>query len=374
MSRTCLFHISGNQYLPFPAAHHTRRIWDELARDFEEYHIIARSKDNRYIHSVDGSIHLHLLPSFGKRMWPFFFLSWLLPYFILRYKPTHLLAQCPVLGGFSAAICSLFFRIPLLIELHGTQYFLPARPGWKGIVEHILYRWISHVAFFSARRIRSLSEDMSERIMQIYGESVYKKTVVIPNRVDLGIFKYFKETYEIHGAIKIITIGNFSKNKNHCALIEDLSNMGIDFKLTIIGSGSLKEEYLKLSDRLCVRDRIEIMCLDHKSLAALLPQQDIYIHYSLSEGVSRAILEAMAVGLPVVSTRVGFIKGILSNAENAILIDKPYAAGLETAVRSLMTSEETRRHIGISARHLIENHYEWSQVFDSYRAAIKGMR
>ena len=356
MKHTCLFHVSPNHYSPFPAMHHTRRIWDELSKGFDEYHVIARGESNRYVHSVEGAVHLHLLPACGKRMWPFFFLSWLIPIFVLRYKPTHMLAQCPVLGGLAAGFCAKIYRIPIFVELHGAHYFRPARPGWKGVVEHFVYRYLSGLTFWAATRIRSLSEDMSEHVLHVYGEEANRKVIVIPNRVDLNIFQFFKTSYESPECLRIISIGSFSSNKNYCALIEDLCKTKIDFKLTLVGAGPLKEEYLNIADRFHVRNRLKIAeNLSHQSLAELLPKHDIYIHYALSEGVPRAILEAMATGLPVIATRVGFIKGVLSDEENAIVIDKPYADGLVNSVKRLAVSEDLRKRLGVAARNTIHH-------------------
>lgn len=374
MTHSCLFHISGNHFPPFPATHHTSRIWDELAKGFDEYHVIARGESYGYSHSIKGSIHLHLLPAFGKRMWPFFFLSWLLPWFVLRYKPTHLLAQCPVLGGLSAAFCAKVFRIPLFVEIHGAHYFEYARPGWKGIIEHVIYKWFSRITFLAATRIRSLSEDMSERIAQVYGETIFKKVVVIPNRVDLDIFKFVKESYETNGYLSVITVGSFVARKNLYDLIEDLYTSGINFRLALVGAGPLKREYLTLAERLHLGNRVVIIDqLDHKALAAVLPTYDVYVHYALSEGVPRAILEAMAAGLPVIATRVGFIKGVLIDDENAIVIDQPYSDGLIKSIRLLAESETLRAKLGTAARHTIEDRFEWHRVFDLYRSAIKSM-
>ncbi|MBZ0160456.1 glycosyltransferase [Candidatus Methylomirabilis sp.] len=374
MRATCLFHISGNQYPPLPARHHTTRIWDELSKGFDEYHVIARGKGNRYIHSVARSIHLHLLPAFGTRTWPFFFVSWALPWLVLRYKPTHLLVQCPVLGGLAAAFCSKVFRIPLFVELHGAHYFAPVKPGWKSVIEHVIYRKLSSITFGASTRVRSLSEQMNEYILRAYGESVARKAMVIPNRVDLDIFRYHKDAYAIGDMVRIITVGSFSKLKNHCELIRDLYKIGISFHLTIVGAGSLKEKYAAIANQLSICDRLEIIeSLDHQSLATLLPKHDIYIHYALSEGVPRAVLEAMAAGLPVVATHVGFIGGILRNGENAIVIEKPYADGLMKAVRLLVESGDLRKRLGIAARHTIETRFEWSRVFERYRSAIRSM-
>jgi glycosyltransferase involved in cell wall biosynthesis len=214
---------------------------------------------------------------------------------------------------------------------------------------------------------------MSENLLNIYGLAALKKVVVIPNRVDLKVFSHVKESYKVNYPIRIITVGNYLPGKNLLALIKDLSETELDFQLTMAGAGSLKEEYLYLADQLNIRDRITLVSLDHQSLAILLPQQDIYVHYSLSEGVPRAILEAMAAGLPVIATRVGFIKGVLLDNKNALVIDKPYDEGLNKSIKLLVESESLRARLGISARKAIEDQFEWNRVFDQYRTAIKTM-
>lgn len=374
MSRTCLFHVSGNRYFPFPAQHHTRRIWGELAKGFDEYHVIARGMNNRYTHTVDGNIHLHLLPSLGSRMWPFLFLSWTLPIFFFCYRPTHMVVQCPVMGGIPSSICSWLFRVPLFLELHGAHYFYPAKEGWTGRLEHYFYRYFSMPAIKMASRIRSLSEDMSDHILGVYGKKAYEKSIVVPNRVDLNVFQFAKQDYSRTGPLKLISVGSFYSGKNHCRLIEDLARTGIDVHLILVGAGPLKDEYIDLASRLNFGDRLEIFeNISHDRLAALLVEQDIYVHYSHSEAVSRAILESMAVALPVVATRVGFIKGILDDLKNSIVIDRPYEKGLVAAVTALGESEALRQKLGSAARRDVEDRYEWNQVFGLYRDAILSM-
>lgn len=371
MKRTCLLHISGNQYPPLPADHHTRRIWTELAKGFDEYHVLARGNEMSFSHSVDGNIHLHLLPSFGRRMWVFFFLSWLLPYFVIRYRPTHLLAQCPVLGGLAAATCAFIFRLPLFVELHGAHYFWPARRGWSGLLEFHIYKSLSRVTFGAADRIRSLSEDMTNHLQKVYGAGLSRKIVTIPTRVDLEVFNKVKIDYGVGEVLRVITIGSFSPTKNHIQLMKDLCASGVPFQLTIVGVGPLVSEYKEFAAKLGITDRLIITgSVSHQELAALLPTQDIYVHYSLSEGLSRAILEAMATGLPVVATRVGFIGGVLEDGKNALVLGPPWPVQLTKAIGRIYTSENLRHQLGKAARCTIEERFESNIVFERYRQAI----
>jgi glycosyltransferase involved in cell wall biosynthesis len=374
MRRSCLLHISANRYPPFPAMHHTRRIWEELARGFGEYHVLARGESNKYVHSIDGNIHLHLLPAFGRRGWVFFFLSWALPWFVIRYRPTHLLAQCPVFGGLAAAFSAILFRVPLFVELHGTHYFKPLRSGLLSACSFRFYRLFSSFTFRSAARIRTLSDHMSDVLIAVYGERFRHKVVVIPTRVDLSIFKNVKVDYSVGEKLRIITVGSYISVKNHCGLIQDIHRLKLSCSLTIAGSGPLADEYRCLAERLGTASLLTLTGnLDQKELSALLAAHDIYVHYSLSEALSRAILEAMACGLPVVATNVGYIHGVLQNGKNALVLEKPYADNLAVAIRDLSLSEDMRRGLGREARKTIEERFEWNQVFERYRQAILTM-
>lgn len=371
MKKTCLLHISGNQYPPLPVDHHTRRIWSELAIGFDEYHVLARSEGMNFSHSIDGNIHLHLLPSFGRRMWVFFFLSWLLPYFIARYRPTHLLAQCPVLGGLAAAACAWAFRLPLFVELHGAHYFGPTKNGWLKALEFKIYRAFSHITFAAANKIRSLSDDMSDHLRKIYGARVVEKIVTIPTRVDLKVFNSVKSDYRVGDVLRVVTVGALTPTKNHCQLMHDLCASGVSFQLTIVGTGALAEKYREMAISLGISDKLIITGrVSHQELAALLPNHDIYVHYSVSEGLSRAILEAMAAGLPVVATRVGFIGGVLEDGNNSLILIPPWQTQLTSAIDRLYKSEELRRSLGEAARCTIEERFESSRVFNKYREAI----
>jgi glycosyltransferase involved in cell wall biosynthesis len=373
VKRTCLLHISGNQYQPLPADHHTRRIWDELAKGFDEYHVLARAEGMRASHSVEGNIHLHLLPSFGRRMWVFFFLSLVLPYFVIRYKPTHLLAQCPVLGGLAASVCATVFRLPLFVELHGAHYFEPTRKGWVGNLEFGIYRSLSWLAFAAADRIRSLSQDMSDRLYAVYGIGLQRKVCTIPTRVDLSVFDKSKADYSTGEVLRVISVGSFYPRKNHRNLIRDLALIGIPFRLVLVGSGPLVDDYRQLSDELGLSEHVAVAGqVGHHELVNLLAESDVYIHYALSEGLPRAILEAMAAGLPVVATRVGFIRGVLEDGENALVLDPPWPAHLANAIDRIYTSESLRRKLGENARRTIEERFESNLVFERYRKAILG--
>ena len=372
MAMLKIFHLSANQYPKISVNHATKAIWTELAVGCDQYHVFARSLDQKFSHSRQGNIHLHLVPRLINAQIIFFVLSFLLPFYFWKYRPTHIVAQCPVLGGFSAAIFQKFFKYKLFVEVHGEHYFRPIKKGAVGYLHCFLFKLLSKYTFGRSGKIRSLSSDMSELMVECYGKDILTKISIIPNRVNFNIFKNKKDRYEISGDIKIITIGRFSVIKNHINLIKDLCYSNLDFHLTLVGAGSLKSEYLLLSEKLGLTSRITILeDLTHDEIASILPKHDLYIHYSITEGVPRAIMEAMACGLPVICTNVGHARDLTKHNVNALVIEEPYKPAFISSLKNLVSSQTLREKLGRSASFHVKDNHEWNRVFDKYRNEIK---
>ena len=371
MNRLRVFHLSGNVFPPLPAAHHTVRIWEELAKDADEYHIVASAGRLRYSHTQVGRIHLHLLPTLGRSSWAYSFSSWLTLFLALRHRPNRVVSQCPVHGGVAGAVFCTISRVPLFTEIHGSHYFFPVRPGLLGKLESAVYRLLSLPVLAASSTIRSLSSEMTRHLAKTYGKSIARKAVEIPNRVDLGEFSPAKSDYTIAGGPRIVAVGSYTPIKGHLQLMKDLFACHRDATLMLIGQGPLKDTYLEVARELGVLDRVRLTSArTPREVADLLAQADIYVHYSRAEGVSRALLEAMAMGLPVVCTPAGFLGGLLTHDRDVLILGNPGAEDLALALNRLTSSADLRARLGRAARATIERRFEWNEAFAAYREAI----
>jgi len=361
-----LLHISPNIYPPLDGPHHhTKNIWKELAKGFDEYHILARSETNKYSFSQEGNIYLHLVPKITKKSKIFFFTSFWMFYIIKKYKITHLLSQCPIVGGFSASIASRFFKIPLMVEIHGEEYF-------RFFYNNSFVVPLMKFTFENAKKIRSLNQEMTNKLMSFVINK--NKIVEIPNRVNLNIFNLPKENFKLHKPVKLISVGRFVKEKNYLNLIKALSESNIDFHLTLIGGGILKQQYLNLIKEKKLENKIKLIdWIEQKEMIKILRNADIYIQFSISEGMPRTIVEAMAMRLPIISTDVGSIKGVLVNKKNSIVI-KPDKDELIKALHLLINNDSLRKNIALKAYKDVLEKYEWNKVFELYRNEIKSMK
>lgn len=365
-----LLHISANAYPPlYGRHHHTKNIWQELAGGFEEYHILARSENNAYSYSHEGNIHLHLVPRLTQRSKIFFLTSFWMFWLIKKYNITHLLSQCPIAGGVTAALASRFFRIPLMVELHGEEYFrLFQSQSFFGRISTALMRY----TFRHARKIRSLNDAMTQKLIQ---NKITENIVLIPNRVNLAIFNKQKKDFVLKGPLKIISVGRFVWEKNYLNLMRCLHANLSDFHLTLVGGGKLKDEYERYIHENNLDQKVRLIeWIDQKELVDLIVSSDLYVQYSLSEGMPRTIVEAMALQMPIISTDVGSISGVLTDRSNALVIGSDSCGGLTHAIGALMQDAFLRESIATQAYRDVVEKYEWNKVFELYKNEIAGMR
>lgn len=368
MSGLVVLHVSGNRFPPLPVEHHTLAIWRELAKDAAEYHVFARATGRRGSVTSDGNLRLHLVPSILRREAESLLSSSVaLPGLVRRIRPSVILCQCPVFGGLAASMACRRYGIPLMVELHGEHFFRDRQSSLRARV----FQQLARPALRAARTVRVLSHDMQQSLAGTYGEAIASKSVVIPVRVDLREFSPAKTDYGIGRALRIVTVGSFVPLKNHLALIAAIRELPAT-ELTIVGDGPLRGSYQAAIAKAGLRDRVSLQTpLSQRELARVLGRHDIYVHYSKSEAMSRAILEAMAMGLPVVATDVGFARGALRHGVNALLMQPPWDRSLTASLQSLRASAAQRRALGEAGASTISSEFEWDAVFAKYRQAIR---
>ena len=124
----------------------------------------------------------------------------------------------------------------------------------------------------------------------------------------------------------------------------------------ITGDGPQREELLLLTRQLNLQEKI-IFTGARNDIPKLLAALDIFVMPSITEGLSIAILEAMASFLPVAASRVGGIPEIVQDGVTGILVPSRDEKALAQAISELLTNEEKTRSMGITARKQVELNY-----------------
>ncbi len=357
-----LLHVSANVFPDLETEHSTKKIWKELSKGFDEYHILARSKNNSFHTYKQGNLYLHLVPNFKKAA-SFSVTSFYAISIIKKYNIDIILSQCPILGGFTANILAKIKKIPVFQEVHDTYYFDLYKS--KKVRDRLLSIIVSY-SVKNASKVRALNNMMAEMLISIVPSA---NISIIENRVDIKKF-VAKKSYELHDPIRITSVGTFVRRKGYHTAIDAIKELRKQYncELILVGGGTEKNNLrqqsngfndIKLFDR-----------LPQEELAKILSDTDIYIQPSLREGMPRTILEAMAMRLPIVATNVSTIPGTIIHNVNGLIVEPEDSEGLANAIGQLINNEKLRNEVAQNAYNDAINKFEWDKSFEIYRTEL----
>lgn len=364
---TNLLHISSNKYRGIDKSNHTYKIWNELAKGVDRYYVLARSEKNKFECFQDENITLILIPKIINQARVFIFTSLIVLYYVKRFKITHILCQSAIFGGLACVLAKKIYKVKLMIEIHGEEYFriMNSSNFLKNKIGLFLIK-----IYKSADKVRSLNSFMTSKLKKL---GITDNVVEIYNRVNLDLFNLQKDNFKVTNTLKLISVGRFVKEKNYENLILFLKKTNLNFHLTLIGGGELREKYVDLITNNNLKENILLIdWINQDQIVELIVNSDIYIQPSISEGMPRTIIEAMALQLPIIATNVGSIKGVITNEVNGLLVD-PIEDDIIDAVIKMSNSETLRENLAKNARKDVLEKYEWNSVFNKYRTEIINM-
>lgn len=146
-------------------------------------------------------------------------------------------------------------------------------------------------------------------------------------------------------------VGNFTAKKDHASLLRAMVGQGSiqDAHLALVGLGPLEPELRRMVSDLGLVDRVTFLG-SRDDVFQLLPLFDVFCLSSEFEGFPIALVEAMATGVPCVSTAVGGVPEILVHGENGLLVPARDPAALRDALETFIDNPTLARNCGARAR------------------------
>jgi glycosyltransferase involved in cell wall biosynthesis len=157
--------------------------------------------------------------------------------------------------------------------------------------------------------------------------------------------------------------------KNHPLLFEAVRRLwerGERFKVWLVGGGSLREEYQSLCGRMGCGHLVHFLGY-RDDIPQLLAQTDILVLTSIMEGIPRAVLEAMAVGLPVVATRVTGTAEVVQHGQTGYLVELGDAEDLAARLGELLRRPQLRAEMGARGRQVALREFDETPVVESLK-------
>lgn len=200
-----------------------------------------------------------------------------------------------------------------------------------------------------------------------------KKSVVIPNGIDLNTFT--KDVQQHHGDKTILGMqSRLIPIKDHLTLLSAvalLKEQEINVHIIIAGDGSFKETLIQHTRDLNISDKVTFTgMLEEKALVSFLQQLDIYIHASLGETMSTAIMQAMACGKPIVASDVPGINNMIDNHITGILVPPKNAREMANALLQLINNPALAEAMANNAFVFAKENYSNKIMLDRYNVVF----
>lgn len=272
-------------------------------------------------------------------------------------------------------IIGLNYAYPLMLRYRtpaGVHTVHSLAPREKGVR---VGAWVRTLAF----RYRvggvvpvAVADEVRTSIQQVYG---YPDPPLIPNGIptdayapDAGIRTQWRAAHGIEpDAIVLTHIGRFAPPKNHALLIEAFARVRSDgpLYLLLVGGGDLESAVREQVAGLGLGARVRFLGV-RSDVADILRASDVFVLSSRVEGNPMSVMEAMAAGLPVVSTAVGGVPELVRDGETGLLVPSEDVGALAGALQALVDDGVRRRALGAAARQHAVAHFDIRHTVQGY--------
>ena len=193
-----------------------------------------------------------------------------------------------------------------------------------------------------------------------------EKIVSLPIGIDLKKFplKNRNEAWEIHSPCRIVTVARLVEEKGLKYGIEAIALLrklrpGVSVQYTIIGEGPLREELEVLIRTLNLEKVVTLRgAMDQKDIVQELRRSRLFLFPSIAEALPVSLMEAQAIGLPVVATRVGSADQIVSEGKSGFLVPSKDVQALAERCMYLLDHSESWQEMGQQGRDIVEKRYD----------------
>ena len=190
----------------------------------------------------------------------------------------------------------------------------------------------------------------TEEAKKYFKKKIQNKSVVIPNPINE---KFLCNSYSGEREKIIVTVGRLTEQKNQILLInafKEISKKYSEYKLFIYGEGPLKDSLTRYIEKEGLRENVILKGIAN-NIKEEIYKKKMFVLTSNYEGMPNALMEAMGIGLPVISTDcpIGGPKFLIKNGNNGLLVKVNDNKNLEESIIRIIEDESLEKKISLNA-------------------------
>jgi colanic acid/amylovoran biosynthesis glycosyltransferase len=236
-------------------------------------------------------------------------------------------------------ITSIAWRIPYSLTVHGPDEFYE--------VDKLYLRQKVENASF----IICISNFCRSQVMRTVGPEHWNKMQVVRLGVDASIFAPRRKVREANCKTEILCVGRLVPSKGQLILLqaaEDLTSKGFSVRVRLVGDGPDRRHLEAFANQ----GKTEVIfegSKSHEEVRRLLADADFFVLASFAEGVPVALMEAMAMEIPCVSTNIAGIPELIRDGLDGLLVPASSVESLAAAIQRLIDDPALREGLAVAA-------------------------
>lgn len=245
--------------------------------------------------------------------------------------------------------------------IHGFQDFVNERDARLDLKAH------------SASFIVCVSDFTRSQLMRVTDPHLWHRFKVVRCGLDLDAFSR-RDAHPRSARARIITVARISPEKGHVVLLEALRvlrDRGVIAELEFVGSGDFTDEVRRRAAELGVAEQVHFTGeLEPPAVIERLRGADIFCLPSFAEGLPVSIMEAMAVGVPVVSTYISGIPELAIHRQTALTVPAGSVDALADALEELIADPHLAEQLADAAEKAVRADYSSARNVDLLAVAF----
>lgn len=261
----------------------------------------------------------------------------------------------PVASAVVRLVCRNLNNVRVFYTAHGFHFFKGA-PILNWLIYYPVEKWL-------ARYTDTLITINKEDYDRAKNKFKVKRVEYIPG-VGVNLEKF--NTVEIDRNLKrseldlpkdaliILSVGELNKNKNHEVVIRAIAKLdNLNIHYVICGRGPLESYIKKLSTELGIGENLHLLGY-REDIPEICKTSDVFVFPSYREGLSVALMEAMANRLPVVCSNIRGNSDLIERGKGGYLINPRDIGGFANAINNLANEQELRKTMSLSNLEVIK--------------------
>jgi glycosyltransferase involved in cell wall biosynthesis len=204
----------------------------------------------------------------------------------------------------------------------------------------------------NAKFILCISDFCRSQLMRIAAPEHWNKMRVIRLGIAPDVFVSARENSKLENVLEILCVGRLVPSKGHLILLRACAALvakGYMFRVRLVGAGADRKHLEVFAKQVGIAAIFE-GAKSHDEIRQLLNHADIFALASFAEGVPVALMEAMAMEIPCVSTSIAGIPELIRDGFDGLLVPASSVEALASAIERLIEDPLLRRSLGASGR------------------------